>query len=63
MKLFRLQQIKDRYSISTATVTRWIKANKLPQPTYINNQRVWKLKDLKKFDKKLFVTSFNMVAA
>lgn len=63
MKLFRLQQIKNRYAISTATVARWIKAKKLPQPTYINNQRVWRLKELKKFEKTLFVTSFNKEAA
>lgn len=41
-RFIRAKEIRARYDISNVTLHRWIKSGKLPQPQYINSQRVWR---------------------
>lgn len=45
-KFLKLKQVKAYFNISTATVNRWVKAGKLPQPHYVNQQRYWSVEDI-----------------
>ena len=41
-RFLRAKDIRFRYSISDPTLHRWTKSGKLPEPEYLNGQRVWR---------------------
>jgi len=41
-RFLRAKDIRARYSISDPTLHRWTKSGKLPEPEYMNSQRVWR---------------------
>ena len=55
---FKARNIREHFRISTATINRWVASGKLPEPQYINNQRVWKFEDIEEAEKKLSKPSF-----
>ncbi|MGJ8682630.1 helix-turn-helix transcriptional regulator [Paraglaciecola sp.] len=43
-------QVAERYSVSRATVWRWLKENKIPSPSKFNGSTRWKIADLVAFE-------------
>ena len=40
-RYLRAAELRTRFSISNPTLHRWISTGKIPQPQYLNLQRVW----------------------
>jgi prophage regulatory protein len=45
-----VSKVANRYSVSSATVWRWVKENKLPKPVKLNGSTRWKIADLVAFE-------------
>ena len=41
-RFLRAKDLQARYGISHATLYRWVNSGKLPNPEYLNSQRVWR---------------------
>lgn len=49
-KFYRSKDLRERYGCSDPSLYRWTKAGKLPQPQFINGQRIWTEKQIEAAD-------------
>lgn len=52
IKFISARNVADRYQISIATVYRWCKEHKLPQPRRLNDSTRWSVADLIEWESK-----------
>jgi predicted DNA-binding transcriptional regulator AlpA len=52
-RFIRAKEIRARYDISNVTLYRWINSGKIPQPQFLNSQRVWKQSVLEAAEEKM----------
>lgn len=42
--------LEKRFTVNRSTLWRWYQKEKFPQPKYINNRRVWDLKEVEQWE-------------
>lgn len=52
-QFYRAKDLRQRYNCSDPSLHRWTKAGKIPQPQYINGQRIWTDVQVKEADANL----------
>jgi predicted site-specific integrase-resolvase len=56
-RFWRSKDLRNRYGCSDPTLYRWTKAGKIPQPQYINGQRIWTDEQVEEADANLISDS------
>jgi hypothetical protein len=60
-RLLPVARVRERYSICTRTVDRWLQLGLLPPPLRIRNLRYWRLEALEEFERARAQDSFRPI--